>query len=84
MVDQFIEQTVVRFAGDDDHAGVAPFEQSIAVGDVQSRLDRLAAMAFEAVLQQQRPHLLMKEIEPPSHFRGMIRRDRRLRSCNCK
>ena len=42
----------------------------------KSRLDRLAAVALEAVLEQHRPHVVLEQLKPLGHLRRMIGIDR--------
>ena len=73
----------VRDQGDELALLRAPFERAarnerLAVGEVELPLGRLAAVAVEAVLDQNRADLLLEEDEPLPHRLGVVGGDRRL------
>jgi hypothetical protein len=66
------------FARLDDFAVESPFQETVAVAEIKLRLDRFAAMAFEAAFLEKRPDARFEQSQSLSHFRCVIRPKRLL------
>ena len=70
---QLINEAVAGFPGQNGRAAIAPFEEPVAIAEIETAFGRLAPMAAQTMAGENALNLFLEQFEAAGHLVGMSR-----------